>query len=159
MTIAARMNDVRLDVNSYCLFSYYINDLFLVLSLQPSVTRYDFVFKGIRPLKDSVREYIFHVRMLNVCVCVCSAYTHVYMHLLYMCTCLCACHWSAYTYMCMCTLVYVLTYRVYSQHVLFDSFLFVSTVTDSVLYEGGLPGTFFPFQEEGVHPWCSGAST
>ena len=133
--------------------------MYLFLVLQPSVTRYDFVFKGIRPLKDSVGEYIFHVRMLNVCVCVCSAYTHVYMHLLYMCTCLCACHWSAYTYMCMCTLVYVLTYRAYAQHVLFDSFLCVSTVTGSVLCQASLHGTFFPFQAGGVHPWCNGAST
>ena len=122
------MDVVGPDVYSYCFFSFDVS--VFGPFLQPSVTRYDFFFEGISPLKDSVGEYNFHVRMLNVCVCVCSAYTHVYMHLLYMCTCLCACPWSAYTYMCMCTLVYVLTYRVYAQHVLFDSFLCVSTVTD-----------------------------
>ena len=48
--------------------------LFLVLSLQPSVTRYDFVFKGIHPLKDSFGEYNFHVCFMCVSVCVYGAY-------------------------------------------------------------------------------------
>ena len=58
MTIAAGMDVVGLDVVTVSLAFMY---LFLVLSLQPSVTRYDFVFKGTRPLKDSVGEYNFHV--------------------------------------------------------------------------------------------------
>ena len=59
MTIAAWMNVVGMSVDIVAL--NFIYESVLVFSLQPSVTRYDFVFKGIRPLKDSVGEYIFHV--------------------------------------------------------------------------------------------------
>ena len=52
------MDVVGLDVVIVSLDFMY---LFLVLSLQPSVTHYDFIFKGIHPLKDSVGEYIFYV--------------------------------------------------------------------------------------------------
>ena len=32
-----------------------------VLSLQPSVTRYDFLFKNVPPIKENIGAYIFHV--------------------------------------------------------------------------------------------------
>ena len=78
MSIAARMDVVGLDVDSYCLFSYYINDLFFSLFLQPSVTRYDFVFKGTCPFKDSIGEYNFHV--CYMCVECLYTYAHVCIH-------------------------------------------------------------------------------
>ena len=85
MTIAAWMDLDNWAGCSYCFFSFYVS--VFGPFLQPSVTRYDFVFKRIPPLKDSIGEYIFHVCYMSVSVCA----VHIHMYTCTCCTCVHAC--------------------------------------------------------------------